>query len=196
MSLKMDVFTHIKESFLSYGIVATISYVLLGAIYRLYFSPISQFPGPKLAAVTYWYEFYYDIILRGQYTFKVRDLHARYGPIVRINPCELHVADPDFYETLYAGGGRRRERWPWHALGLGLPRSMLGTVEHDQHRKRRMALSGFFPTQSARRLQPVLQESVDALVGRLQSFKGSDTVVAMSLAYSAFSNGKWNEPKF
>lgn len=30
--------------------------VINGAIYRLYFSPISHIPGPKLAALTFWYD--------------------------------------------------------------------------------------------------------------------------------------------
>jgi hypothetical protein len=49
------------------------------AIYRLYLSPIAKFPGPKLAATTYLYEGYYDVVKRGKYTFKIRDLHAEYG---------------------------------------------------------------------------------------------------------------------
>ena len=37
-------------------------YIVVGAIRRLYFSPISAFPGPKLAALTLWYKcfFYVD----------------------------------------------------------------------------------------------------------------------------------------
>lgn len=186
----MDIISAIRDSSLLFGLLAVGLYFLLGAIHRLYFSPIAQFPGPKLAAVTFWYEFYYDIILRGQYIFKVRELHATYGPIVRIKPYELHVSDPDFYEILYAGGGKRRERWEWHAAGLGIPGSMLGTVDRDLHRKRIIALSGFFSTQSARRLQAVIQERVDTLISRLISFKDSDTVVPMNLAYSAWSNGR------
>lgn len=54
-------------------------YVLGGVIYRLYFSPIAGFPGPKLAAVTYWYEFYYDVVKDGQYIFQIAKLHKRYG---------------------------------------------------------------------------------------------------------------------
>jgi hypothetical protein len=48
-------------------------------VYRLYLSPISKFPGPKLAAATYLYEGYYDVVKRGKYTFKLKDLHAKYG---------------------------------------------------------------------------------------------------------------------
>jgi hypothetical protein len=54
-------------------------YLLATAIYRLYFSPIARFPGPKLAAVTFWYEFYYDACMGGQYCFKIDELHDTYG---------------------------------------------------------------------------------------------------------------------
>jgi hypothetical protein len=40
------------------------------------------------------YEAYYDLILGGQYTFKIIELHKQYGPIIRISPWELHISDP------------------------------------------------------------------------------------------------------
>ena len=52
--------------------------VALGS-YRLYLDPIAKFPGPKLAALTLWYEFYYDVVKRGQYTFEIDKIHKRYG---------------------------------------------------------------------------------------------------------------------
>jgi hypothetical protein len=54
-------------------------YVLSHAIYHLYFSPLARFPGPKLAAITRWYECYYEVILGGRYIFKIRELHEKYG---------------------------------------------------------------------------------------------------------------------
>ena len=60
-------------------IVVYLLYFTGTIIYRLYFSPLSKFPGPKLAAATYLYEGYYDVVKRGKYTFKIRDLHAEYG---------------------------------------------------------------------------------------------------------------------
>jgi ornithine cyclodeaminase/alanine dehydrogenase-like protein (mu-crystallin family) len=40
----------------------------------VYFGPLAKFPGPKLAAATLWYEFYYDVILKGRYSFKIKEL--------------------------------------------------------------------------------------------------------------------------
>ena len=39
---------------LSFAVVGLLLWILYGVIYRLYLSPISAFPGPKLAALTFW----------------------------------------------------------------------------------------------------------------------------------------------
>lgn len=60
------------------AITLLVYFVGLG-FYRLYLSPIAKFPGPKLAALTLWYEFYHDVIRGGQYVFKIDELHEQYG---------------------------------------------------------------------------------------------------------------------
>ena len=59
--------------------VACLLYLVGLAVYRLYLSPIARFPGPKLAALSRWYEFYYDCVLPGQFTFHIQELHKQYG---------------------------------------------------------------------------------------------------------------------
>ena len=48
-------------------------------VYRLLFSPLAGFPGPKIAAVTSWYEFYYDFFNSGKYIFEIERMHRKYG---------------------------------------------------------------------------------------------------------------------
>lgn len=50
----------------------------LGA-YRLIFSPLARFPGPKIAALTSWYEFYHDYWCQGTYIFRIKEMHQAYG---------------------------------------------------------------------------------------------------------------------
>lgn len=48
-------------------------------IYRLYFHPLAKFPGSRLAASSLWFEFYYDVVLRGKFIWKLKEMHERYG---------------------------------------------------------------------------------------------------------------------
>jgi hypothetical protein len=74
--LQMATIFSITEQNVSAGLLILI---LIGfttrRVYSVYFGPLSKFLGPKLAAATLWYEFYYDVILKGQYTFKIKELH-------------------------------------------------------------------------------------------------------------------------
>ncbi|KAA8632656.1 hypothetical protein SMACR_05258 [Sordaria macrospora] len=144
-------------------------YTIYVVIYRLYLGPLASIPGPRLAALTQWYEFYYDIILPGQYTFKICELHKEYGPIIRINPWEVHISDPDFHrELLPAGTNRRRDRTHFWCDQFGAPGSVVSTVPHELHKLRRSAVNHYFSTASVRNLQPVIEERVDALLARLR----------------------------
>lgn len=60
-------------------IVFTIVYSIGWGVYHLYFSELAGFPGPKLAAATSWYEFYYDCWRNGKYIFEIEKMHRKYG---------------------------------------------------------------------------------------------------------------------
>lgn len=48
-------------------------------IYRLYFSPLAKFPGPKLAAASTLYELWFDAVKGGVYYKQIQKLHKVYG---------------------------------------------------------------------------------------------------------------------
>jgi cytochrome P450 len=172
-------------------IVSSLVYCVFLLWQRLFLSSISKFPGPKLAAATYWYEFYYDIILGGKYIWKIKEFHEKYGPVVRINPHELHVSDPAFWDVMFTASTshNRRDKWVWQTDGIGIPTSLLGTAPHALHKNRRNALSPFFSMKNVRDLLPLIQERVDALVNRFKQGREKEGVVALEYAFSAFTNG-------
>ncbi len=51
-------------------------YSVVVSIYRLYLSPISHIPGPKLAALTQWYETYYELVAGGGETSPGRSVRC------------------------------------------------------------------------------------------------------------------------
>jgi hypothetical protein len=55
-------------------------FVLL-ALYRLYFHPLAKVPGPRLAAISRLYDFYFDCLLNGggKFAFQIEQLHKQYG---------------------------------------------------------------------------------------------------------------------
>ena len=58
--------------------IAAASFVVF-VVSRLYFHPLSKFGGPKIAALTRWYEFYHDVIRGGTYVKYYPELHQKYG---------------------------------------------------------------------------------------------------------------------
>jgi hypothetical protein len=49
------------------------------SIYRLYFHPLSKFPGPRFAATTHLYEFYHDVVRNGMFLWEIQKMHEKYG---------------------------------------------------------------------------------------------------------------------
>jgi len=59
--------------------IGLLGYFIYIATQRVYFSPLSHIPGPKIAAATSLYEAYHDVIRRGLYFKKVKEFHKLYG---------------------------------------------------------------------------------------------------------------------
>ncbi|KAL6229443.1 hypothetical protein BDW75DRAFT_245730 [Aspergillus navahoensis] len=154
---------------------------------RLLLSPIRHIPGPTLAALSFWPEFYFDVIQRGQYFRRIDKMHQKYGTIVRINPFEIHIQDPSFYPVLYTGPTRRRHKWPWAARMFGNNTSAFATVRHEHHRLRRSALNPLFSRSAIQRLTPQMQHTLAQLCDRLDSFAFTGNDVDLGIALTAFA---------
>jgi Cytochrome P450 len=106
---------------------------------------------------------------------------------VRINPYELHIRDPEYYDILYSGPGSRRDKWWWSVDLFGNSLSMFGTISHDLHRIRRGALNPFFSKQAVSRLEPVIRELIDKMCARFEKCRDSGEPVETGQAYAALT---------
>ncbi len=155
-------------------------------IYRLYLHPLAKFPGPKLAAGTFLYEGYYDVIKRGKYVHRIEEMHRQYGPIIRINPQELHVYDPTFFDSVYSGNGKWAKP-PYMVRSMDPGFSAFGTLDHDHHRLRRGALNRFFSKQKVSALQHVVQDLANKLCEKLESYCNTGTPIDFEGAFGDFT---------
>ena len=180
-------------------------YFFSRSIYRLYFHPLRKFPGPKLAAITYGYEFYFDVVRSGMYIWEVEKMHEKYGncpthikalypllryptgPVVRINPRELHIKDPSYYDEIYAPSSKKREKGSDYVAFFGFPQSLIATVGHDHHRFRRGLLNNFFSKKSVLELGPLIHEKVSTLMQRFEMAHHDDAILRLDDAFAALS---------
>ncbi|PQE18724.1 cytochrome P450 protein [Rutstroemia sp. NJR-2017a BBW] len=168
------------------AILAIVGYSVSLVIYRLYFSPLAGFPGPKLTAATEWYEIYYNVVKGGKFFRKIPEWHEKYGPIVRINPTELHISDPEYYETIYTTD--RRDKLLLHSSLPTVPLSGQSTIDHFLHRRRRAALNPFFSKPQIQKFLPFIQSRVDILVNRLNTeYKGTDKILNLGDLFSCYT---------
>ncbi|KAG9679113.1 hypothetical protein KCU99_g8644, partial [Aureobasidium melanogenum] len=91
-------------------------------------------------------------------------MHDQYGPIVRPNPDEIHIRDSSFFNTLYAPNLTKRNKYLPAAEMVALTWSIHGTIAHDLHRRRRVAISPMFSERAIASAQDLIQPHVPTLV--------------------------------
>ncbi|KAH9885949.1 putative flavonoid 3-hydroxylase [Xylariomycetidae sp. FL2044] len=167
-----------------------ILYPIFLVIYRLYFHPLAKFPGPKLAAATGWYETFIDLTSNpaGVYIFEISRMHDIYGPIVRINPHEIHVRDAPWVDMLYTGPAHgQRDKYPPTAIMTGVPKSIFGTVSHELHRLRRSAYSSLFSKANIAAATDLIYDNMDLMIDRMDAQMARDGSAEMRFNYLAFA---------
>ncbi|KAL4879974.1 cytochrome P450 [Aspergillus karnatakaensis] len=129
-------------------IVGTLLLLLLPAIWlalrRLYWHPLSKIPGPLLAGLTGWWEFYFDVIEGGTLVKILPRLHQKYNsPVIRISPNHVHVNDPEFYHVVYRAGTDYGKA-PHFYKALVYPEALIAIMDPKRHRVYRNTIAPLF----------------------------------------------------
>lgn len=114
------------------------------------------------------------------------------------------MRDPEWVDVLYAGNPTHRDKYPPFAAMTGNPesckcalRKMLrykanthkafGTVEHNIHRKRKLATSPFFSKRSVADAEPLLVKQAENLCQSLKSCYLNNDVVKLHIKYLGYT---------
>ncbi|MCJ1436764.1 hypothetical protein MMC27_006146 [Xylographa pallens] len=177
-----------------YVLGGAVVYEIALAVYRLTLHPLAKFPGPKLTAATKWWEFYLDVVAGdgGRFMYEVDRMHEEYGPIVRINPDEIHVKDPTWLDVIYSGPGHIRNKYAPSAHMSGVPHGTFGTLDHYVHRQRRSAVKGFVSKRVVRVAQASIRETIKELCAVISQHAARQEVFDCNLQFLAWSTDSVN----
>ncbi|OJI99626.1 hypothetical protein ASPVEDRAFT_39027 [Aspergillus versicolor CBS 583.65] len=121
------------------------------AVKNTLLSPLRDIPGPWLAGLTSWYEFYYDVVKTGTYAHQHAGMHEKYdSAVIRISPNHVHVADPEFFRTLFAMGaaGSRFRKAKYFYNSIGISAAIGSHCDVEEHQRHRSAMAVGFTSKS------------------------------------------------
>ncbi|KAF1983382.1 isotrichodermin C-15 hydroxylase [Aulographum hederae CBS 113979] len=157
-------------------------YGISKAVYNVYFHPLSQFPGPKLAAATTLYSVFE--VFCGRNATWVKGLHDLYGPIVRTRPNEVSFIDEAAWKDIY---NFRQNQKQMSKLQRGArknqPFSILSAPD-DVHARQRKLVSHAFSERALREQEPLIQGYVGLLMSNLRADAKADIMTNMTLAFN------------
>ncbi|CAB4472669.1 unnamed protein product [Rhizophagus irregularis] len=153
-----DVFLYIELFILAY----TIKF-FYDVIYLAYFSPLRMIPGPKHFALTKYF-------VSKKHTNGMRwkwlqyELFPEYGPVVRIAPQAVIIADPDMIkEILVIKDLPKNQKYDQLRTNLSIP-TLLTTRDKTFHKKRRQIVAPAFSFKYLNSIEPLIHNCVKPLL--------------------------------
>jgi hypothetical protein len=145
-------------------------YLVSLAIYRLYFSQLARFPGPKLAAVIILPKLWH--MARGEMVGWIASLHREHGPIVRVGPSELSFVNAQAWQDIYGfqppgKAANRKDPKLYDFASLENMRHMINANDQD-HSRMRHAFSHTFSNKALKEQEPLLVKYVNLMGQVLQ----------------------------
>ena len=162
-------------------LASLISYRVAVTIYRIYFHPLAKIPGYKLAVSTRLYEYHYDSTCCGRYYVKLEQMHKDLGPIVRLNPYEVHINDPKFFHKLY-NFDPAWSKDPAFVGSLDFKSNIEATVESGLHKKRRAPFDQFFSRKTIGEVEGLINQYVDKMCVAIEQGRASGKPVELQYA--------------
>ncbi|EEU38642.1 uncharacterized protein NECHADRAFT_45567, partial [Fusarium vanettenii 77-13-4] len=147
-------------------------------IYRLFFHPLAKYPGPKLAACT---ELWFVRSWAGGYhPFVMRQVHEKYGDVVRVAPNELSfrslAAHKDIYSQTPKGKAPFLKSKVFYNVGPSIKHpDIVFTRDPEDHRVQRKALSHAFNSKGLRDAEETIQEHTKLFVEQIGKHAGPGT---------------------
>ncbi|KAB5522102.1 cytochrome P450 [Coniochaeta sp. 2T2.1] len=149
---------------------AILTALLLQAVYRSVFHPLAKVPGPRLAAVTDYWRWFYE--MKGILPYKLKEIQAEHNwpPILRVGPNHVVVHDPTQYDVIYRVNSKFLKDRSFYELWTsgrngGTTVTACDKQKHSARRKETMAQ---LSKQKVQALHPLVTGKLSKLLGHVQ----------------------------
>ncbi|KAK0723551.1 cytochrome P450 [Lasiosphaeria miniovina] len=142
---------------------------LLYPLYQIFLHPLSRYPGPLLAKLTDYWRFR-DVRSRRSHLTRVA-LHERHGPVVRVGPNMLSIADPAYIPKIY-GPGQGFLKSPFYQpfegwVGEKIGYNLFTTRDPAYHAALKQPVAAAYGFKSALEFEPIVDQCIETMVRRI-----------------------------
>ncbi|KAG9230255.1 cytochrome P450 [Amylocarpus encephaloides] len=181
----MEVILFERPVVIHYAIIIisfTCVFSFIKIIYRMSWHPLANIPGPKFAAATRLYGAYHDLLTEGSLVRRVAKLHAKYGPVVRISPNEVHVNDLGSYNKIFRVGSDFHKKWDFYNA-RAIEGSLLNILDTSTARKRKEAYAQYFSRFAVDKIESLIHKHIDIFLSILEDASRSQAPIDLSRAF-------------
>jgi cytochrome P450 len=171
----LDEFTSTAQTYA----LPCIALVVLFSIIRSKYNGLSKIPGPWLASYTKLWRLY-DVYKGHAHLTAIR-LHRQYGPLVRIAPNVVSVADPREISRIYniKGDYTKTGFYPIQCVSWKKQPQMnlFSTRDENEHREQRKKVANAYTLEALLKMEPAIDDCSKLLVSKMCGYADRDELV-------------------
>jgi len=136
--------------------------------YNLWWHPLSKFPGPKVAAIAPFFAMKHWI--SGDNLWKVKELHEKYGSVVRIAPNQLSFCSSTSWKDIHGHKPGRKAflKGSWYEAFPEDPYHIVSVSDPGHHAAMRKSLSHGFSSSALSSQEDRVHHFIELLLNQIE----------------------------
>ncbi|KAL7755384.1 hypothetical protein ACKLNR_014482 [Fusarium oxysporum f. sp. zingiberi] len=136
------------------------SWIISVIVYRLYFHPLSKYPGPFWARISA-FPAYYRTKKQNRHIW-LWQLQQKYGPTFRITPDSVLINTPTGLKTIFTNKANVKKAEYYKAYPRNIhAMTTWNTIDKTIHARKRRVMNNAFSDKAMRSYEPFIQENID-----------------------------------
>ncbi|KAK8098078.1 uncharacterized protein PG998_013564 [Apiospora kogelbergensis] len=167
-------------------IAAPIVLFLGRIVYNVFFHPLRNFPGPRMAGATGLWRAYKEVVLQQNVAQELLGLHKQYGDVIRVSPNELHFGKPSAFHEIY----NNTKRWDKDDELYNVTGFKSGSFvyrKYAQAKERREVLMPMFSKKAIQNIEGLVWQNAAKLASAITKMNSAQQSIDLLYAFRSFT---------